>query len=204
MSKVFWTHAELPFAKFLNSFRDGLIKDFLKGHESLDDVSDAPYVRPMLGNNEVNLGQYLDYKQKLDTNGVADVTAWKTLPFRYKRREVIDFKLSPEVSARFPTATKIMKHFSEQKCTLGMYSLLAPHTLIKEHTDGEDLEREYIRVHIPLIVPMGDCYFGINNTQVKWDNIWAFDTQESHSAHNNTDHWRLVFIMDLKRSAVGI
>lgn len=204
MSKVFWSQDELPFAKFLNSFKAGLIKDFLKGQESLDDVSNAPYVRPMLGDNEIKLGNYLDYTKKLDTNGVADVNAWKALPFRYKRREVIDFALSPDVMLRFPTASKIMKHFNKQKCNLGMYSLLAPHTLIKDHTDGEDLEREFVRVHIPLIVPEGDCYFKIDNKQVKWDNIWAFDTQELHSAHNNTDHWRLVFIMDLRRSEVGL
>lgn len=197
MNKVFWAHNELPFAKFLNSFRDSLVKDFTRTGPTLDSVE---YAKPVLEQGELGL----NYQEKLTTNGVPDITAWRALPFKYKRREKIDFTLPANVVAKFPTAAKIVRHFGDKKCNTAMYSLLAPRTVIKEHRDGEDLERQFVRVHIPLVVPEGDCYFQIDNQQHKWDNIWAFDTQEPHSAYNNTDQWRLVFIMDLKRSEVGL
>jgi hypothetical protein len=201
MRKTFWTQDELPFAKFLTSFKENLVKDFVRENVSL---GDAKYTRPVLGKTETGLDGYLDYREKLETNGVPDVDAWRALPFKYKRREVIDFSLPPIVLSKFPTAAKLVKHFGEEKCNTAMYSLLAPNTKIKPHTDGEDLEREFVRIHMPLIVPAGDCYFEINNSQKKWDSIWAFDTQETHSAYNNTDEWRLVFILDLRRSKVGL
>jgi len=37
-----------------------------------------------------------------------------------------------------------------------------------------------------------------------WNDIFGFDNQTTHSAHNYTIHRRLVYLIDIRRSRIGM
>jgi aspartyl/asparaginyl beta-hydroxylase (cupin superfamily) len=81
---------------------------------------------------------------------------------------------------------------------------LAPQTQLHRHTGIENRTGEFIRIHIPLIVPEGDIFFECNDDEVHWDDIFAFDNQLVHSAHNLTDEGRLIYLIDVRRTRAGL
>jgi hypothetical protein len=100
-------------------------------------------------------------------------------------------------------AWKLIQEYGDD-CPICSYSVLAPMSRIERHTGPENRTGEYIRVHVPLISPEGDCFFEANGDEIDWSDIWAFHNQVAHSAHNNTKHWRLVFLIDFRRAAIGM
>jgi hypothetical protein len=103
----------------------------------------------------------------------------------------------------YPTAYKhIIEKFSD--CTLAGYGVLFPHSVITRHTGPENRTGEYIRIHIPLIIPEGDIGFEVAGEEVDWTDLFAFDNQRVHSAWNNTNQPRLCFIVDLLRTTCNL
>lgn len=103
----------------------------------------------------------------------------------------------------YPTVYNIIaKRFPE--CVIGVYSMLNPHSVITRHTGPENRDGIYVRIHIPLIVPDGDIGFEVACETVDWSDLFAFNNQKVHSAWNNTELPRLVFIMDLPRSILDM
>jgi aspartyl/asparaginyl beta-hydroxylase (cupin superfamily) len=81
---------------------------------------------------------------------------------------------------------------------------MAPNTVLNRHTGPENRTGRFIRIHIPLIVPEGDVFLEVNGEEVKWDDLFGFNNQFVHSAYNNTDQYRLVFLLDLDREFIGM
>jgi hypothetical protein len=103
----------------------------------------------------------------------------------------------------YPTA---YTHFIEKfpDCTLAAYAVLFPHSVIRRHTGPENRTGEYVRIHLPLIVPEGDIGFEVAGEEVDWSDLFAFDNQRIHSAWNNTDQPRLCFVFDLLRTTCDL
>jgi hypothetical protein len=40
--------------------------------------------------------------------------------------------------------------------------------------------------------------------EIDWQDLWAFDNQLTHSAHNYADHRRLIYMFDLRRDKIGL
>jgi hypothetical protein len=55
-----------------------------------------------------------------------------------------------------------------------------------------------------LIVPEGDLFLEASGEEVTWDDIWGFNNQHSHSAYNNSDEWRVIFMIDLDMEHIGM
>jgi aspartyl/asparaginyl beta-hydroxylase (cupin superfamily) len=89
-------------------------------------------------------------------------------------------------------------------CPIANYSILAPNSVINRHTGIENRSGEFIRIHIPLIVPQGEIFFEVYGEEVRWDDIFAFNNQFVHSAHNYTDQYRLCFLIDIRRTRAGL
>jgi hypothetical protein len=47
-------------------------------------------------------------------------------------------------------------------------------------------------------------FFEVDGEEIDWSDIFAFDNQLVHSAHNLSDGHRLIFLIDIKRSRVGL
>jgi aspartyl/asparaginyl beta-hydroxylase (cupin superfamily) len=77
-------------------------------------------------------------------------------------------------------------------------------SIIRRHTGPENRDGEFIRIHIPLIVPDGAIFFEVGGEVVYWNDIFGFDNQTIHSAHNYTKHRRLVYLIDIRRSTIGM
>ena len=103
----------------------------------------------------------------------------------------------------YPTAFSLVDHFGDD-CDIAVYSVVEPHSTIYRHTDEENRQALKIRIHIPLIIPEGDIGMEVDGNIRTWDNIFAFNTQKLHGVWNNTDHRRLVFILDVNRKRLGL
>jgi aspartyl/asparaginyl beta-hydroxylase (cupin superfamily) len=81
---------------------------------------------------------------------------------------------------------------------------LDPGGVITRHVDIENYLRKTVRIHIPLIIPEGDVYLEVRGVELDWSNLFAFDNGDWHSAYNKTEKRRLVYIIDISRSFLGI
>ena len=76
-----------------------------------------------------------------------------------------------------------------------MYSVLAPHTRIPQHSSVTNAR---LVVHLPLIVPDG-CYFRVGNETRPWreGQAWVFDDTINHEAWNDSDQYRVILMIDI-------
>jgi len=202
--KAFWLRDELPVAEYLMSLRQGLLDDFMCGYTTLEEAARAQCCNTM---DRTHLGiPVSETEQYITTNDKPKLDSWKSLNFRYERRDeravvrnFMDFK----DMERYPTMRKILMKY-DKICPIANYSVLAPHSVIERHTGPENRDGKYVRVHIPLIIPEGDVFFEAAGETIDWSNIWAFHNQFAHSAHNRTDEFRLCCLIDLDREAIGM
>jgi hypothetical protein len=117
----------------------------------------------------------------------------------------VDFKRSDtdRVAKKYPTAHALVKKYGDY-CPCASYSILAPHTVLHRHTGPENRTGENIRIHLPLIIPEGDLFLEASGEEVTWDDIWGFNNQHAHSAYNNTDEWRVIFLIDLNMEHINM
>jgi hypothetical protein len=192
--KKYWLREEIPIADELLALVPALTKEFLDYHTDFvsgDFAKGTPYKN----------------SQGPDTTKIqSKVDAWKTeiLKYTYKEKDInVDLYADPAIKQRFPTAVALTEKYLKD-CGNSGYSILEKQSVIKRHTGLENRDNEFIRIHIPLIVPEGDIYFECEGVEIDWSDIWGFDNQLTHSAYNHTDFRRLVYLIDIKRSTLGI
>jgi tetratricopeptide (TPR) repeat protein len=126
------------------------------------------------------------------------------LKYTYVQGKVFQQQLNrPEVRERFPTATALTEKYGDD-CPISTYSIIESNAVIQRHTGIENRDNEFIRIHIPLVVPEGDVFFECEGAEIDWTDIWAFDNQLIHSAHNYTPFRRLIYLIDIRRSLLGL
>ena len=173
------------YADYFMSFREHLTQDFLKFspdyvNGSFKEGHSIPQAAPILNN----------------------VDDWLSTPIKYVF-DNINVSASPESAVYLKTAIDLVKEFGDD-CPISNYSVIKPNSCIFRHTGPENRSGEFVRVHIPLIVPQGDIFFEVGGETVRWDDIFAFNNEIVHSAHNHTAFWRLVFLIDIRRSRIGL
>ena len=47
-------------------------------------------------------------------------------------------------------------------------------------------------------------FLKLTGKKIDWSDIFAFNNQLPHSAHNLTDEFRLVFFFDIRRTRIGL
>jgi hypothetical protein len=198
---IFRRH-EIPVAEYLMSHKQALIDEFIAGYADLSDVTQDKRIQNMLGDRPVNELEMLE--TKVGDQIVHDVDSWKTFPFKYEHKDANIYVETDEQSAsKYPTAYKLVKGFGAN-CPIAGYSCFAPQTALHRHTGVENRYGQYIRIHIPLIIPEGDVFFECNGEEITWSDIFGFNNQLVHSAYNYSDEYRLVFILDLDRVSIGM
>ena len=193
--------AELPVADYLMSYADDLRKEFLDGQD-LETV--ALKQDNTFSSNTPNA--VVDYLVKIEKNGsyVSDPSGWKNKQIKYTDlNNIVHHEPNDSLKQRYPTACKLIEEYGND-CHSARYSLLGPRSSIGRHTDPDDRLGLFVKIHIPLIVPNGDVFFEVFGEEIDWSDIFAFNNQLCHSAYNNTDEWRLCFILDIKRTRIGI
>lgn len=173
---------EFKFYDELMALRAGLIHDFLNSHPNYTNLT-APHddLKEIFPNTTAAVLNY-------DTDKMPDINPY-----------LVDVeKWEGNTPKNYPTAYQILKRFPE--CSFSWYAVLPPHSVIRRHTGPENRTGESIRIHIPLIIPTGDIGFEVAGEIIDWSDLFAFNNQKLHSAWNNTDEYRLCFILDLPRS----
>ncbi len=192
---IFRRH-ELAIADYLMSFKEDLTKEFLAYHTDFIDGNfekGIPYWNPVVDVDSIKTNK----------------ASWKISNVKYNfapanaKFEKDHSIITDEIKQRFPTAVKLTEEFGDD-CPISNYSILEANSVIRRHTGIENRTGEYIRIHIPLIVPPGEIFFEVNGEEIDWSDIFAFDNQQVHSAYNNTPYRRLVYLIDIRRSRVGL
>lgn len=200
---------EIPVADYLMSFQDALREDFMKGFSTLEEAIKA---QGMDNLDRRAYGVPLEktakgiVRKNDEGNFQPDVTAWKGVNFRYELHNDeadISLTMDSEFETRYPTAFKLIKEYGD-KCPIANYSCLAPNTVLHRHTGIENRDGKYIRIHIPLIIPPGDVFLEVNGEESTWDDLFGLNNQMVHSAHNYTNEYRLIFMIDLEREFIGM
>lgn len=191
--KSIWLREEISIADELLSLAPQLTMDFLNYHQ---DFLDGDFAKGTAYANPIFSVNHLSSKE----------TSWKTECLKYTNFGN-DFITSPyrrpEVKARFPTAAALTEKWGDA-CAISNYSVLEKSASILRHHDAEYKNGLYIRIHIPLIVPREDIFLEVEGIEIDWHDIFAFDNQLLHSAHNYSNQRRLIYIIDIRRDQIGI
>lgn len=196
--KKIWRRDEINLADWLMSFKDDLAKEFLAYH---DDFLDGDFKKGVVVQNAYNPS----------TTVASHPEAWKVDPLVYRDpfnpnnwlRISLD-SMEHQKKITYPTAVKLIQAVGEEHCPIACYSVIEANSVIARHTGPENRNADYIRIHIPLIVPEGDVFFEVAGEEIDWSNLFGFDNQRTHSAHNYTPHRRLVFLIDISREKLGL
>jgi Aspartyl/Asparaginyl beta-hydroxylase len=212
--KKIWRGSEIPVAEYLMSYQTTLREEFLSGSSSVKEAcekyaTDALDLR-LFGISVEESTQFQGIVSKDSSTGEFEFNlgGWKNVQFKYSRHDdLIDFDFvrsdNDRVAKKYHTAHNLVKEYGDN-CSMASYSILAPQTILNRHTGPENRTGEYIRIHIPLIIPEGDLFLEASGEEVTWDNIWGFNNQHAHSAYNNSDEWRVIFMIDLNMASIGM
>lgn len=212
MEQKIWHRKELPIFEELMSYQQGLINDFMKGYDNLKDAVLAQ------SENTINPGYYdgdqmnmaegmLVSRDPVSKKWSTDFAAWQSVGLKNVIKidgKIQTHEVAPqETLDKYPTAKEIMKRYGDDLYGL-VYSALGPYTILQRHVGPENIDGVYLRIHIPLVVPQGDMFLECDNEEVTWNDIWGFNNQHLHSAHNYTNEWRLIMIVDMARERCGL
>jgi hypothetical protein len=198
-AKQYWLREEIPIADELMSYAPALTEEFLDYHDTFTDSSlpaDLTKLTPY--NKAISASRGGSFVQSRQDAWLVD-----NLKYTDKDGARHDDFARPEIRNRFPTACKITERFGDQ-CPSSTYSILNANSVIKRHTGIENRNAEFIRIHVPLIIPEGDIFFECEGVEIDWSDLWGFDNQLTHSAHNYTPHRRLIYMIDIRRSYLGL
>jgi hypothetical protein len=207
MTRAIYSRIELgSIAEYLMSFQDALRNEFMEGYSSLKEAIITNGV-PNLANRTYDASSSI-VSANSEGKYVSNVDSWSSVAFKCERHDSlmdISFVLDEDHphAKKYPTAYKLIQEFGD-KCSLANYSCMAPKTIIKRHTDPENIKGKNVRIHLPLIIPKGDVFLEVDGNEVDWSDLFGFSNQLFHSAFNLTNEYRLVFFLDLTREFVGI
>jgi len=211
MEKKIWIGEEIPIAHKLLKYREGLINDFMKGFDNLEDAIMANTINSIqpqyLNVSLEEAKKFLVQQDPITRKWNPTFDVWRSTLLRNKvelnGKVELDEYASEEDAKKFPTAMALLDEFSDA-CYGLVYSGLGPRSILQRHVGPENIDGLYLRVHLPLIIPKGDVFLEVDNEEVTWDQLMGFNNQYLHSAHNYTNEWRLVMIMDLRRELIGM
>jgi hypothetical protein len=203
---------DLPIFNELMSYRDGLINDYLEGYSTHKDAvlsqSENTISVENYDNSQMNMAEgMLVVRDPKTLAWSTDFSAWQSVGLKNVVKLNGKVEVYEEMPAdritKFPTAKAMMDKYGDDLFGL-VYSSIGPYSILQRHVGPENIDGEYIRIHIPLIVPQGDMFLEVQNQEVTWDNIFGFNNQYLHSAHNYSNDWRTIMIVDLSRKVCGL
>jgi hypothetical protein len=212
MEQLIWHHNELPVFEELLAHRDGLVKDFMEGFTNFKEAVSAQSENTISPENYNNTAMdmaegMLVVRDPVTKQWNTNFTAWQSVGLKnvvkFNGKVEVYEEMPADKITKFPTAKAMMDKYGDDLFGL-VYSSIGPYSILQRHVGPENIDGEYIRIHIPLVVPKGDIFLEVQNQEVTWDNIFGFNNQYLHSAHNYSNEWRMIMIVDLSRKACGL
>lgn len=190
--KTVWLRDEISIADELMALAPKLTEEFLNYHKDFDTTFSKAV--SYAANNPLAI---LDENEK---------NKWKVEGIRYtlpEQRIEHNLFLDHTTTTNFPTASALTSKY-QKHCGCSGYSVLESGGIIKPHVDIENRSRSTIRIHIPLIIPETGCSFDVSGVKLEWTDLFGFDNGVLHSAQNQSEKRRLIYIIDITRSFLGI
>ena len=212
MEQKIWYRKDLPIFEELLSYKEGLIRDFMKEHTNLKDAVFAQSENTISPENysgdQMNMAEGMLVVRDPDTlKWSTNFTAWQSVGLKNVIKIDGEIQVHEEMPAdnltNYPTAKAIMDKYGNDLYGL-VYSAIGPYSILQRHVGPENIDGVYVRIHIPLIVPAGDIFLEVDGQEVTWDDIFGFNNQHLHSAHNYSNEWRLIMIVDMARERCGL
>jgi hypothetical protein len=190
--KKYWLREDLRCADEFTALIPKLRDEFLEYHY---DFVDGDYKKAIFVSDTLPNSKYV----------LNNPDAWKSEPMKYEyaKENIYQNMYESERAKNFPTAVALTKKWGTD-CAITSYSVLEKDAHLFRHTGKENRDNKFIRIHVPLIVPEGDIGFECEGVEISWADIWGFNNQLAHSAWNNSGKRRLVFIIDIRRQAIGL
>ncbi len=116
--------------------------------------------------------------------------AWQSLDVVTEEGRPLD-----DVLTRFPRMADILSELTaaDYACRT-FFAKMRPGAHLRPHCGGQNI---YLRLHVPLVIPAGNCGIRISGTVHRWrpgTNLLFDDTYE-HEAWNRTKHDRTLLLM---------
>lgn len=212
MEQKIWHRKDLPIFDELMSYKEDLIKDFMKQHTNLKDAIFAQSENTISPENyngdQMNMAEGMLVVRDPETlKWSTNFTAWQSVGLKNVIKIDGKIQVHEEMPAdnlvNYPTAKAMMDHYGDDLYGL-VYSAIGPYSILQRHVGPENIDGVYVRIHIPLIVPSGDIFLEVDGQEVTWDDIFGFNNQHLHSAHNYSNEWRLIMIVDMSRERCGL
>jgi hypothetical protein len=211
--KKIWRGTEITIRDDLMSFKQGLIDDFMAGYSTLEEAVTAQCEdcinRDMYSEEWYESSKHqVTHQNPITRRWESGLNWWRGVMIRtYIKggggQEPVDMTIDEEGAKRYPTMMKMLEKYHD-KCYGLVYGVMGPRTILHRHLAPENVEGLYVRIHIPLIVPKGDLFLECHGEEVTWDDLYGFNNQHLHSAHNLSEEWRLVAIIDIDREHAGL
>ncbi len=138
------------------------------------------------------------YREYLDIRGEAiDWPETELYGSGWKVFGLYDFPTGQPIEAnirRCPLTASIVSENIDRHGAVG-FSILKPNTRINAH---QGYQGNFLRVHLGLQVPDGDCAIKVDNQVKGWKSgeLLVFDDRVWHEAWNMTRHERVVLLVD--------
>lgn len=102
--------------------------------------------------------------------------------------------LIEDSARRCPVTTRLIAQHVPTHGAAG-FSLLRPRSRIAAH---EGYAGRFLRCHLPLVVPGGDCALRVGQETRAWEagRCLVFDDRVEHEAWNQSDQARIVLLLD--------
>jgi hypothetical protein len=201
-----YSRKEIPCADFIMSFRQGLLDDFINHQGSLSSPANADFISRYKDCRqdvpEKELAKAFLTKKNGEWVNDADVGYGVIIKFDYSNYTVKSKNIE-ELREFYPTAVRLIETYGSNCCNAN-YSVLRPYTIFKTHFDRELIDKNILRLHIPLLIPGDEMFMQFDEKKMYWSDLFGFDGLSMHSAHNLTEHWGMIFLLDLKFDSTGI
>jgi len=194
--QTIWLREEISIADELMAYAPKLLAEFLARHPDFIDGDFA-------------LGMPYEFHTDDNTTleNINTKTAWKTDSIKHSdyinNKHYGYWERPADVISSFPTAIEMTNRYGKD-CPISAYSVIEKNSVINRHTGVENRDSEFIRIHIPLLVPEGDIFFEVEGVEIDWSDLFGFNNQIIHSAHNYSSSRRLVYLIDISRKLLGI
>lgn len=121
---------------------------------------------------------------------LTDDDRWKTYLFRLYGADVASNR------ERCPKTAELLDRVPN--LYTAFFSVMGPRKRIPIHSGPL---KGLIRVHLPLLVPEGECWIEVGGVRCSWTcgEALIFDDTYLHRVHNATDHDRVVIFIDIVR-----
>ena len=176
-NKKYYELDTFPELKLISKYKDNIKKELkLNLKNELDDWTDWP-----------------------EKNLYDDTNIWKIMPFFYYGTWI------NKNCKKMPELVKFLKKLKNLR--IALLSILSPNTALKEHKGWGYHSNNVLRCHYGLMVPEDLCYVSVKNDDEILGTIknhkeheWIiFDDSKFHFAANNSNYYRVVLIVDMKR-----